>query len=341
MLHFECDYTQGAHPEVLRRLVETNMEATSGYGNDIYCASAKEKIKLACGKPDAEVFFLVGGTQTNATVIAAMLKSWQGVVSAETGHINVHEAGAIEYTDHKVITLKAVDGKISPETLKEYMEGFYADPTWTHMVEPGMVYISYPTEYGTIYSQSELDGIHDICKKYNIPLFIDGARLGYGLMAEGNDVTLESLAASCEAFYIGGTKVGTLFGEAVVFTDAKYASHFFTIMKQHGAVLAKGRLLGVQFDAMFTDDLYFKISKNAITMAGKLKKILADKGYETFIDSPTNQLFVTAPNSKLQAMEGKVAYDIWGFPDEEHTIVRFCTSWATSDEDIEKLETYL
>lgn len=341
MLHFECDYTQGAHPKILQRLVDTNMVSTSGYGVDEFCKSAAEKIKASFDCPDAQVYFLVGGTQTNATVIDSILKGWQGVVSADTGHVNVHEAGAIEFTGHKVLTIPAKEGKISADTLKSYMENFYDDPTWPHMVEPGMVYISYPTEYGTIYTQSELDGINAVCKEYKIPLYIDGARLGYGLMAEGNDVTPQSLAASCDVFYVGGTKVGALFGEAVVITNPDFGAHFVTVMKQHGALLAKGRLLGVQFDTMFTDDLYFKISENAIKMASKLKRILAEKGYETYIDSPTNQLFVVAEDSKLETVKKYVTYDIWGKTDDAHTIIRFATSWATTDDDMEELSRYL
>lgn len=340
MLHFECDYTRGAHPEIMRRLAETNMVSTTGYGEDEYCEAARAKIREAVGIPDAAVHFLVGGTQTNSTVIAGLLRPWQGVVSASTGHINGHEAGAVELSGHKVITLPGVEGKISAGALRAYLEGFYADEAWTHIAEPGAVYVSFPTEYGTVYSQAELDAIHAVCRDYSIPLFIDGARLGYGLAAAG-DVTLKSLAASCEVFYIGGTKVGALFGEAVVFTDPAPAKRFFTLMKQHGAVLAKGRLLGIQFDVLFTDGLYMKISENAVRQAKRLKKALIDKGYRMYIDSPTNQLFTVMDNEKLRELDGKAAYSVWEPFDEWHSVIRFCTDWATTEEEVDSLAALL
>lgn len=277
MISFENDYIQGAHPEVLKRLTETNLEPLSGYGTDPYCESAREKIRRECGCPEAEIHFLVGGTQTNAVVIDAMLKGFEGVAAADTGHVAVHEAGAVEYTGHKVLTIPHHSGKIDPGELKEYLEGFYQDANHEHMVFPGMVYLSHPTELGTLYSRKELEEISQICREYEIPLFLDGARLGYGLMSSDTDVTLQDVAQLCDVFYIGGTKVGALCGEAVVFPE-KAPRHFLTSVKQHGALLAKGRLLGIQFDTLFTDNLYFDISRHAIERAEELKRVLQEKG---------------------------------------------------------------
>lgn len=341
MLHFDCDYTRGAHPNIIKRLGETNLESTTGYGEDEYCAAARAKIAEAVGIPDAAVYFLVGGTQTNAAVIDQLLRPIEGVMTAATGHINGHEAGAVEAAGHKVIALPAKDGKLSAEGVRAYLEGFYGDEAWEHIVRPGMVYISFPTEYGTVYSQAELDALHNVCKDYSIPLFIDGARLGYGLAAEGGDVTLRSLAASCEVFYIGGTKVGALFGEAVVFTRPEPGRDFFTLMKRHGAVLAKGRLLGLQFLELFTDGLYFELGRNAVTRAGELKAILAAKGYEFFLNSPTNQVFVVAENEKLRTLSEKVVFSRWEPYDESRTVIRLCTDWATTKEEILELSELL
>lgn len=340
MLHFECDYTRGCHPEIMRRLAETNMMSTTGYGEDEFCESARAKIRAAIGNENAAVWFCVGGTQTNATVIASLLKPWEGVIAANTGHVNGHEAGAIEHNGHKVITLPHDNGKIRVGALSAYLKGFYADEAWRHIARPGMVYISFPTEYGTVYSQRELDEIHAVCREYKIPLFIDGARLGYGLCADGGDVTLESLAKSCEVFYIGGTKVGALFGEAVVFADKEMCPDFFTAMKQQGAVLAKGRLLGVQFDTLFTDDLYLKISRNAVDRAAELKNILRRKGYRFHIDSQTNQVFPIISNEKLCQLKELVNLSIWE-PHKDGWVIRLCTDWATSEDEIKELETIL
>ncbi|MBO5670540.1 MAG: low specificity L-threonine aldolase, partial [Clostridia bacterium] len=298
MLYFESDYTEGAHPAVLARLCETNMEHVSGYGEDKFCESAKEKIRAACQTPDADIFFLVGGTQTNRTVIAGLLSPYQGVIAAQTGHIAAHEAGAIENSGHKVLCLPQNLGKICAGDLRSYLETFYADESHDHMVQPGMVYISYPTEYGTLYSKDELCAIHAVCKEYDLPLFIDGARLGYGLASGASDMTLPDIARNCDAFYIGGTKVGALCGEAVVFPHGNAPKHFFTTVKQNGALLAKGRLLGVQFDALFTDGLYDTISRHAIACAEQLKALLTEKGYSLFLDTPTNQIFVILPNDR-------------------------------------------
>ena len=279
MLAFECDYLEGAHEAVMKRLLETNMEKLPGYGSDPYCAGAAEKILKACGCHEGEVFFLVGGTQTNATVIDSLLQSYEGVVAAATGHVSVHEAGAIEAGGHKILTIPEHQGKIDASELKEYLKTFWNDGNHDHMVFPGMVYISHPTEYGTLYTREQLKDIHEVCRQYEIPLYLDGARLGYGLAAKDTDVTLPVVAQFCDAFYIGGTKVGALCGEAVVFPHNNTPKRFLTVVKQHGALLAKGRLLGIQFDTLFTDDLYLKISEHAIRMAELLKEGLKKKGY--------------------------------------------------------------
>ena len=299
MISFESDYTTGAHPEILRKLTETNMEMMSGYGSDRYCISAREKIRAACGSQEADVQFLTGGTQTNALVISMMLKDYEGVIAAQTGHINVHEAGAIENTGHKVMTLPQHNGRIDPEELETYVRDYYQDETYEHMVFPGMVYISHPTEYGTLYRRAELEKLSEICSRYNMKLYMDGARLGYGLASLQTDVTLQDITRLCDVFYIGGTKVGALCGEAVVFTRNNTPDHFLNLIKRRGALLAKGRLLGVQFDTLFTDDLYFKISRHAVDKAEELKQIFRDKGYEFFLESPTNQQFVIIGNNKM------------------------------------------
>ena len=336
MISFENDYIQGAHPEVLKRLAETNYEPLSGYGTDPYCESAREKIRRECGCPDAEIHFLVGGTQTNAVVIDAMLKRYEGVVAADTGHVAVHEAGAVEYTGHKVLTIPHHTGKIDPGELRAYLEGFYQDANHEHMVFPGMVYLSHSTELGTLYSRKELEEISGICREYEIPLFLDGARLGYGLMSSGTDVTLQDVAQLSDVFYIGGTKVGALCGEAVVFPK-KAPRHFLTAVKQHGALLAKGRLLGIQFDTLFTDNLYFDISRHAIEMAEELNRVLREKGCTFAWESPTNQQFVILEDSTAGRLKEQVVFSFWEKADETHTVVRFVTSWATQKEEIEAL----
>lgn len=336
MLYFENDYCEGAHESILQKLLETNMEKLPGYGSDTYSASAKEKVRLACGCPDADVYFLTGGTQTNATVIASVLNRYEGVVAASTGHIGVHEAGAIEFTGHKVLSLPHTQGKIEAPVLENYLKDFFNDESYEHMVFPGMVYISHPTEYGTLYSRDELKALHKVCSKYQLPLYLDGARLGYGLACPHTDVTLADIATYTDAFYIGGTKVGALCGEAVVF-PRKTPPHFFTMIKQQGALLAKGRLLGIQFDTLFTDNLYLEISKNAIDTAQKLKDAFRRKGYHFFIESPTNQIFVILSNEQIKALKEQVVFSFWEKYDETHTVVRFATSWATTMEDINRL----
>lgn len=337
MISFENDYNTGAHPKILERLMQTNMEPLSGYGTDKYCQSAADKIKNACNCPQAQIHFLVGGTQTNAVVISSMLSSFEGVVAADTGHVSLHEAGAIECTGHKVLNVPNHQGKIDGDELKEYLETFFSDDNREHMVFPGMVYISHPTEYGTLYSKAELVHIEKICKEFNIPLYIDGARLGYGLMSKETDVTLADIAALCDVFYIGGTKMGALCGEAVVFTRNNSPKHFTTIVKQHGALLAKGRLLGVQFDALFTDNLYGEIGAHGIEMAMLLKDMLKEKGCDFYLESPTNQQFVILENQVLEKLKKEVAFSFWEKADESHTVVRFATGWSTTREDIEKL----
>lgn len=337
MFSFECDYAEGAHEQILKRLLETNMEQLPGYGEDHYCQSAKEKIREACGCPGADVWFVTGGTQTNALIVDAMLDRFEGVVSAKTGHVNVHESGAIEYTGHKVLELPEHNGKIDAGELEAYLEEFWRNDTREHMVFPGMVYISYPTEYGTLYGKKELEAIAGVCRRFRIPLYMDGARMGYGLMSTGADLTLPEIAELCDVFYIGGTKVGALCGEAVVFTKNNTPSHFLARIKQHGALMAKGRVLGIQFDTLFTDRLYFEISRHAIEMAGLLKEGFGVRGYEFFLDSPTNQQFIVLDNRELEWLREKVVFSIWEKKDDTHTVVRFATSWATREGDIRKL----
>ena len=338
MVSFESDYIAGAHPEVLKRLSQTNLECLAGYGTDRYCESARNKIRSLIGVQDAEIEFLVGGTQTNAVVISTMLADYEGVIAARTGHVSTHEAGAIEYSGHEVLELQQKHGKIEPDVLGQYLSDFYADENYEHMTIPGMVYISHPTEYGTLYSKEELERIHAICRQYAIPLFLDGARLGYGLMSRNTDVTISDIAQLCDVFYIGGTKVGALCGEAVVFTKRNKPKHFMTSVKRRGALLAKGRLLGIQFDTLFTDNLYFDISAHAIDMAGKMKKIFISHGFSLYIDSPTNQQFVVLEKSQMEKLQQKIAFSFWEKLDQDHTVVRFAASWSTTEEDLIALE---
>lgn len=334
MVSFECDYIAGAHPEILKRLAETNMESLPGYGMDHYTASAKEKIKSACGCPEAEVEFLVGGTQTNSVIISTMLRDWEGVIAAESGHVSVHESGAVEFTGHKVLQLPAKDGKLEADTVRKYLENFYNDATHDHMVFPGMVYVSHPTEPGTLYTKAELEALSDLCHEYNIPLYLDGARLGYGLMSNASDMTLEDIARLTDVFYIGGTKVGALCGEAVVFTKNNRPHNFMTSVKKRGALLAKGRLLGIQFDTLFTDGLYFKISRQAIDMAERVKEIIRKKGWQVYMDSPTNQQLILMTDEEMAELGKTIIFDRWGIYDDTHTIVRIATSWSTTEEDM-------
>lgn len=337
MIHFDCDYMAGAHPEVLAAITCHNRVQTAGYGEDDFCRAAKVRIREACGLPDAAVHFLVGGTQTNATVLDGLLGRGEGVLAAESAHINVHESGAIELSGHKVIALPSHEGKLHADEVEAYLRNFYADETWQHMVVPGAVYISFPTEYGTLYSLEELQALAKVCQHYEIPLYIDGARLGYGL-AGSSDVTLHDVARLADVFYIGGTKMGALFGEAVVCRRKDLLHRFFPLMKAHGAVLAKGRLLGMQFGALFTDNLYLRIGQHGVQMAGRLRKAFEDKGYNTFIDSPTNQQFFILPNSLIDRLTADVSFEYWGPRGETESKVRFVTSWETTEEDIARLE---
>ena len=337
MIHFDCDYMEGAHPLIMSRLLETNFEQTPGYGTDCYSTHARELIRAECGCPDAEVHFLVGGTQANSTIIDGVLRRGEGVVSADTGHINVHESGAVELGGHKVLPLPNDNGKISGTQLRGFLHGFFADETYEHMVIPGMVYISNPTEFGTLYSLDELEDISAACHENDLRLFMDGARLGYGLAAKGNNLTLKDIARLCDVFYIGGTKVGALFGEAVVIPRPGLIPHLFTVIKEHGALLAKGRLAGIQFETLFTDGLYYRIGEHAVRLAQRLKQIFVEKGYEVYIDSPTNQQFFILPNETIDRLKQDVTFELWGARGETCTPVRFVTSWATKPEDVEKL----
>lgn len=328
---------EGAHPEVMRRLVETNLEQTVGYGLDDYSVHAKELIREACQTPEAAVYLLVGGTQTNATVIDGLLRRHEGVLATETAHINTHESGAIEATGHKVLALPQHDGKLLASEVEAFIRDFYRDETYEHMVAPGMVYISHPTELGTLYSLSELEALSGVCRKAGIPLYLDGARLGYALSAPSTDVTLADVARLCDVFYIGGTKVGALFGEAVVATHPGRLPHFYPLIKQHGALLAKGRLLGLQFEALFADGLYQRIGAHAVRLALKLKEAFRAKGYRLFLDSPTNQQFVFLPNEVIDRLSAQATFELWGPRGETETVVRFVTSWATREEDVDTL----
>ena len=337
MIRFNCDYLEGAHPRILEKLTETNFVQTPGYGEDEYCDRAREVIKEKCGVPNAYVQFLVGGTQTNMTVIASILKPYQGVLCANTGHINVHETGAIEATGHKVLALPSENGKITAAQVQEAYDTHWADASHEHIVQPGMVYISHPTENGTLYTKDELTALYETCSKLGLPLFLDGARLGYGLMSKRTDLTWKDIAAYTDVFYIGGTKVGALFGEAVVITDPALTKDFRYMIKQRGGMLAKGRLLGIQFLTLLEDGLYEEIAGKAVEQAMRLKNAFLEKGYPLLYDSYTNQQFPILPNSQLKQLEEKYSFELWTAMDEEYSAVRFCTSWATKDEDIEAL----
>ena len=341
MVSFESDYTTGAHPEVLKRLIETNEVSVTGYGTDVFCDRAKEKIRAAIGMEDAQIEFITGGTQTNAVVIATMLADYEGVIAAQTGHISAHEASAIEYTGHEVLTLPQEEGKIKVKDLIKFLEDYYADESHEHMPFSGMVYLSHPTEYGTLYTKTELEGIAEICHRYEMSLYLDGARLGYGLMSMNTDITLHDIAEICDVFYIGGTKMGALCGEAVVFTKNNMPKHFITSMKKRGALLAKGRLLGVQFDALFTEDLYFKIGRQVVERAEEMKEIFRKHEIPFFLDSPTNQQFVILENRQMETIREQAAFSYWQKYDETHTVVRFAVGWSTTQEDLKVLEAAL
>lgn len=337
---FESDYNNGAHPEVLGHLIETNTLQSQSYGFDEWSESARTKIRTACQCPDADIFFLVGGTQANATVIDGMLTTYEGVIAVQTAHINVHESGAVEASGHKVITLPSHNGKMVATDLEDWLKAFNADPTLEHMVIPGMVYITFPTELGSVYSSAEIEDILSVCRRYDLRLFIDGARLGYGLASEECDFDLPWLARHCDVFYIGGTKVGALCGEAVVFPRGNAPRHFMNTVKRHGALLAKSRLAGVQFDALFTDNLYLRIAKHTIEMAMQMRQLFADAGIP-LRDSSTNQQFVELTNKQMNQLMENVLFETWEPIDEEHMLCRFVTSWATTEKDLKALNTAL
>lgn len=337
MIKFDNDYSEGAHPKIIERLSQTNLEQTAGYGEDIYCQRAIQIIKDKCENQNIDIHFFVGGTQANLTVISAALRPHQGAVTVKSGHINIHETGAIESCGHKVISLDSCDGKIKAEQIQNIYDEHYNDEATEHMVQPKLVYISNPTELGTIYSKKELEKISTTCHKNNMYLFVDGARLGYGLTAPTNDLDLPTITNLCDIFYIGGTKVGALFGEAVIIKNEILKEDFRYIIKQKGALLAKGRLLGLQFETLFENDLYFKISQHAIDMAILLKNAFKDKGYAFQTDSFTNQQFPIIPDKHLEILKKKYEYSYLKRIDDTHSAVRFCTSWATKKENVDKL----
>ena len=339
MLSFENDYSEGAHPKLLQALTETNLVQQVGYGEDEYSLRAKDKIRAAVGDPDADIFFLIGGTQSNQVVIDGLLHSTEGVIAATTGHVNVHEAGAIEGTGHKIITVPGKDGKITAEQVEECLHGFYDDETWMHMAIPSMVYISYPTEFGTLYSLKELEAISDVCRRFSVKLYVDGARLGYGLASKECDITIKDLYRLCDAFYIGGTKVGTLIGEAVVLKNKDLNPHFSTDIKRGGAMLAKGRLLGLQFETMFADNfkLYLECGRNGVDRALELRAAFEAKGWKPCVDSPTNQQFFQLPNTVIDKLTEYATFELWGPRGNEQSTVRFVTNWATKPEEIAEL----
>ncbi len=337
MIRFECDYTEGAHPRIIEKLAKTNLEQTAGYGVDGYCRQGAEYIRVACMAPEADVHFLVGGTQANTVVIKSILRPHQGVLCAATGHINCHETGAIEAMGHKVLGIVNDDGKLRAGQIRKAYDDHWNDATHEHIVQPGMVYISHPTENGTTYSKAELTEISITCRQLGLPLYMDGARLGYGLMAPDADLTLGDIAELCDVFYIGGTKVGALFGEAVVITRPELKKDFRYFIKQHGGMLAKGRLLGIQFETLFEDGLYFEISKHAVDQAMRIRKAFADKGIKMRYDSMTNQQFPILPDEVLKKLEEKYAFSFWEKMSDTTSAVRFCTSWATRAESVDQL----
>ena len=340
MVSFESDYNNGAHPDVMCHLLETNGKQSQSYGFDEWSERARGKIRNVCQCPEADIFFLVGGTQTNATVIDGMLQTYEGVIAVQTAHINVHESGAVESCGHKVITLPSHGGKMDAGELGTWLKAFHADPTLEHMVIPGMVYITFPTELGSVYSATEIESIFSVCSRYELRLFIDGARLGYGLASKECDFTLPWLAHHCDAFYIGGTKVGALCGEAVVFPQGNAPRHFMNIVKRHGALLAKSRLAGVQFDALFTDGLYLRIAHHAIDMAMEMRRLFADANIP-LRDSSTNQQFVELSHKQMEHLMKHILFETWEPIDEDRMLCRFVTSWATTTDDIHALETAL
>lgn len=346
MLHFDSDYLEGAHPAIIERLVATNLDQTSGYGTDEVCERARARIREACEAPDAAVYFLVGGTQANAAVADQILRPWEGIVCATTGHITAHEAGAVEACGRKTLPLPQHDGKLDAAEVRALCEAYWADENREHIVAPGAVYISHPTEYGTVYSLAELEGLAQVCRDFGMRLFMDGARLGYGLAAAGANVTLPDIARLCDAFYIGGTKVGALCGEAVVFTRPGLDDHFFTLMKKRGALLAKGRFLGLQFDVLFEQEegpdgtlalRYENAGRHAVELAQRLADGFRAKGYELHLASPTNQQFVVLDDAARERLARHASFGFWERTPDGRTVVRFATSWATRPEAVDEL----
>lgn len=337
MYQFQCDYNEGAHPRIMERLMETNFEQTVGYGEDHYCEAARAAVRKAVGREDVDVHFLVGGTQANATVISSILRPYQGVLCATTGHINVHETGAIEHGGHKVLALEAADGLLSAALIREAVEAHYAEDGPEHTVQPGMVYISFSSEVGTVYSLSQLREISAVCREYGLPLFIDGARMGYGLASEGCDVSLSDIAALADVFYLGGTKQGALFGEAVVIVNDALKKDFRYCIKQNGGMLAKGRLLGIQFLTLFEDGLYFQLSEHAVSQAMRIRDVFESKGFGFLVQSPSNQQFPILDNATMERLSSDFLFSFWQKVDDTHTAVRFCTSWATRPEAVDAL----
>ena len=336
MIRFDCDYTEGAHPQIMEALLRSNMEQCPGYGMDAHCDNARRLICAACAAPEADVHFLVGGTQANVTVIASLLRPYQGVLCADTGHIHCHETGAVEATGHKVLALPNTAGKISAAQVRAAYEAHWGDVTHEHIVQPGMVYISQPTEYGTLYSARELEELSAACRELGLPLFVDGARLGYALAAD-DSLSLPHLAANSDVFYIGGTKVGFLFGEAVVITDPALKRDFRYMIKRQGGMLAKGRLLGVQFESAFENGLYFTMARHAVEQALRIKTALTEKGIPLLFDTVTNQLFPIFTKSQQEKLTKKYALSYWQAVDERRDAWRICTSWATQTEHVEAL----
>lgn len=335
MIYLTSDYTAGAHPDVMERLMATNLEHTVGYGLDPYTVEAQRLVHRMCDAPDAEVIFLVGGTQTNATAIDGLLHHHEGVLAADSGHIAVHEAGAIEASGHKVLTLPHHAGKVAAEDVERYIATFYADDTHEHMVAPGMLYISQPTEYGTVYSRAELEALADVCHRHAIPMYVDGARMAYALQAEDADFTLSDIARTADVFYIGGTKCGALFGEALVVTRPNLIKGLFSLVKQHGALLAKGRLLGLQFATLLDEGRYESIGRHAVRLAMKIREAMHAAGYDAVVPSTTNQQFFTLPNELIDRLREVAAFDYWGPRGATHSTVRLVTSWATTEEDVD------
>jgi threonine aldolase len=337
MIRFESDYTEGAHERIIQKMVATNMEQTSGYGVDEYCERARQHIRIACGNEAVDVHFLVGGTQTNMTVISGILRPHQAVIAANTGHIAVHETGAIEATGHKILTLPSDDGKITAAQVQHLYDEHWNDVTHEHITQPGMVYISQPTENGTIYSHDELEALYEVCQHNHLPLYIDGARMGYALASPENDLTLERIAQLCDVFYIGGTKVGALMGEAVVIVNDRLKKDFRYLIKQRGGMLAKGRILGIQFETLFEDGLYMEVSQHAVQQALRIRDAFAAQGFTFRYDSSTNQQFPIVSNEVLEKLRTKYSFSFWEKVDEQHSAIRFCTSWATQVVQVDEL----